>query len=57
MTPEPKPHPRRVSKPRRARAGGPPKWRRLGRVEYALLVLITLGIVLTAVMAILNPSS
>jgi hypothetical protein len=48
---------RRVSKLRRGRAGDPPKWRRLGAFEYALLVLIALGITITVVMAILNPSA
>jgi hypothetical protein len=47
----------RVSRLRRGRAGDPPKWRRLGAVEYALLVLIALGIAITVVMAILNPSA
>jgi hypothetical protein len=47
----------RVSRPRRRRASEPPKSRRLGPLEYTLLVLIALGIAITVVMAIVNPSS
>jgi hypothetical protein len=52
MTPETP----RVSKLRRRRASEAPKSWRLGRLEYTLLVLIALGIAITVVMAIVNPS-
>jgi hypothetical protein len=32
-----------------------PRLRRLGAVEYGLLALITLGVAITSVMAIVNP--
>ena len=41
---------------RRGRPSEPAKSRRLGPFEYTLLALIALGIAITLVMAILNPS-
>jgi hypothetical protein len=41
---------------RRGGASEPAKPRQLGPFEYTLLLLIALGIAMTAVMAILNPS-
>jgi hypothetical protein len=49
-------NPDRASKLGRGPASDPPKGRRLGAFEYTLLALIALGIAITVVMAILNPS-
>ncbi len=46
-----------VSKLRRGRASVRAKWHRLGPLDYTLLVLVVLGIAVTIVMAIFNPSS